>query len=401
MAALAVVGFLVFLGALGLSFDLWTGSLQHDTASIPLFAIPLLGICACYAAWSFVHALLARFWYQSYDDLTIEAHQKRNEHKLLVWGLCVFAAIVYGFFVYLDVLTDPRSAMFSDVFIGSTFPWGTIFCIVAGGTYAYVSNISADTLILGSVAHHTPDPDVIEERAFHHVVDEMSIAAGLPTPRCAIVDDATPNAWAVGIDPAQSTIVVTRKLLTLLTREELQAVVAHEMSHIRNTDARLMTLVTALYGSALLLAGWMRTGGAFSRLGIARPKGRFGPFGIVAGLLAGMFAPLVAQLIALSVSRQREYLADAGAAELTRNPGALADALAKIAAENTIPLRTFRSVAHLCIVDPLIRRRTERTGFLADWFSTHPPVAKRIFVLNALAYRYTSEENQAREIQEA
>jgi heat shock protein HtpX len=167
-------------------------------------------------------------------------------------------------------------------------------------------------------------------------------------------------------------------------------VVAHEMSHIRNFDIRLMTIVAALIGTVMLLTELgMRTmrAGAFKGRGSSKKGGGGGPVVLVIFAVAVVLAPLISRLLAMAVSRQREYLADASAAELTRNPAALASALQKIDMA-TEPTRSIKKgTAHLCIADPLAREVNDREGFLADLFATHPPIRRRIMILTAMAYQ--------------
>jgi heat shock protein HtpX len=230
-------------------------------------------------------------------------------------------------------------------------------------------------------------------RQLENVVEEMSIAAGLPLPAVYVLRDPDPNAFATGRDPEHASIAVTEGLLAALDRDELQGVVGHEMAHIRNLDIRLKTLVAALVGAVVLLSDWAARGmryGAVRGRGAARGrKGEGGGAGVlffVVWIVAVILAPLIAQVLAMTVSRAREYLADASAAQLTRNPAALARALEKIemAVEPTASIR--RGSAHLCIADPLGRRIDQREGLLADLFATHPPMHKRIAALRQMAF---------------
>jgi heat shock protein HtpX len=234
--------------------------------------------------------------------------------------------------------------------------------------------------------------DKFKLRQLENVVDEMAIASGLPRPRVYIVPDADHNAFATGRGPERSSIAVTQGLLDALDRDELQGVVAHEMSHIRNLDIRVMTVVAALVGAIALLSDWARRGmmsGGGSRRRNGEGRGAGGPaavFFLAIWLVAIILAPLVAQLLAMMVSRRREYLADASGAELTRNPIGLARALEKIerAVEPTRAIK--RGSAHLCIADPLGRRLNVTEGFWSDVFASHPPMAARIAALKAMAY---------------
>jgi len=225
-------------------------------------------------------------------------------------------------------------------------------------------------------------------------VDEMAIASGLPRPKAFIIPDDDPNAFATGRDPAHASIAVTDGLLRTLNREELQGVVAHEMGHIRNLDIRLMTVVAALVGAVLLLADWsgraLRFGGGGSRGRSNRDKDGGGGLGLlffVVWIVAMAVAPVVGRLLATAVSRRREYLADATAAELTRNPLGLAGALEKIEAASAPTPSVKHGSAHLCIADPLGRQIDNHDGRWADLWATHPPMAKRIAALKAMAYQ--------------
>jgi heat shock protein HtpX len=234
-----------------------------------------------------------------------------------------------------------------------------------------------------------PDESVADLPELLNVVKEMSLAAGLPCPKVYIVQDSDPNAFTIGTVPMDSSIVVTTGLLDMLDREELQGVIAHEMSHIRNSDTRLMTIITVLFGAVLLLSEWMKKSallGGFA--GDRIPGAGWGLRGIlfVGWIITLLLAPFIARVVSMAVSRQREYLADAGGAELTRNPKALASALMKIenAAEPTTSFQ--KGIAHLCVVDPLGRKVNSKEGWWADVFATHPPMKNRIMLLNAMAY---------------
>ena len=193
-----------------------------------------------------------------------------------------------------------------------------------------------------------------------NVVTEMAIAAGQPMPRVYLIDEPDPNAFATGRDPNHASIAVTTGLLKTMNRDELQGVIAHEMSHVRNLDIRKMTLVAALLGAVLLLSDWATR----LRLGIPADrdsKRREGGAGggplvvilLVVWLLTILLAPLIGRLLATGISRRREYLADASGAALTRNPLGLASALRKLEAATAPTARIYRGTAHLCIADPL------------------------------------------------
>jgi heat shock protein HtpX len=244
-----------------------------------------------------------------------------------------------------------------------------------------------------TLAASADDADRLKLRQLENIVDEMSIASGLPRPRVYVVPDADPNAFATGRGPEHASIAVTRGLLDALSREELQGVIAHELSHVRNYDIRVMTIVAALVGGVALLSDWARRGMMWGGGGRRRRDDERGGGGIFALVLfaiwivAIILAPLIAQMLAMMVSRKREYLADASGAELTRNPLGLASALEKIEAAAEPTRAINRGSAHLCIADPLGRSLNVREGRWSDLFASHPPMAARIEALKQMAFQ--------------
>jgi heat shock protein HtpX len=284
--------------------------------------------------------------------------------------------------------------------VGGFVPIGSIVALGVGSISALAGYANGDKAVLLSTGaipvadllRSASDADALKLRQLDNVVDEMAIAAGLPKPPVYIVPDPDPNAFATGRGPGRSSIAVTRGLLDTLDREELQGVIGHEMSHIRNLDVRLMTIVAALVGGVALLSDWARRGMWWGG-GRPRRRGDGEGGGGIAGLVffvvwivAIILAPVLAQLLAMMVSRQREYLADASGAELTRNPIGLAHALEKID-EAVAPTRAInRGSAHLCIADPLGRPMNLKERSWADAFASHPPMAARIAALRAMAF---------------
>jgi heat shock protein HtpX len=285
---------------------------------------------------------------------------------------------------------------------GGFVPVGSLIALGVGSASAATSYFSGDRAVLlatgakpiADVEASAADADKLKLKMLDNVVDEMAIAAGLPRPPVYIVPDADPNAFATGRGPGHASIAVTRGLLDALDRDELQGVVAHEMSHIRNLDVRVMTIVAALVGGVALLSDWARRGmwwgGGSRRRGSDREGG-----GGIAGLLffvvwivAIMLAPLLAQALAMMVSRRREYLADASGAELTRNPMGLAHALEKIDAAVAPTQAINRGSAHMCIADPLGRQANLREdGSWSNLFASHPPMAARIAALKEMSFQ--------------
>jgi heat shock protein HtpX len=266
-------------------------------------------------------------------------------------------------------------------------PVATLGALCLGGFSAWWSLAGGDRAILESTRATPLDRADARHRVLDNVVEEMAIAAGVPKPAVYVIPDADPNAFATGVGPERASIAVTRGLLEKLDRDELQGVVSHELAHVKNYDVRLMTVVAALAGAILLLSDWSRRGLRFGRRSSSEKSGGLGILFAVLWVVSILLAPIIAQIVSLAVSRQREYLADASGAELTRNPLGLASALEKIAASIAPTPSIKQGVAHLCIEDPRGRIVNERDGFFANLLATHPPVEKRIAALREMAYQ--------------
>ena len=252
--------------------------------------------------------------------------------------------------------------------------WGLVAVAVAGGSY-----YNSDKLVLAMSRAREVSPK--EYPHLYNTVEGLAIAAGMPKPRLYVIDDTAPNAFATGRDPDHSVIAVTTGLLEKMDRLELEGVVGHEMSHIRNYDIRFMTLTVVLVGVVVLLSDWLLR--SFWWGGRSREEGNGGGFIIlmVIGLVMAILAPVIAQLIKLAISRRREYLADANGALLTRYPAGLASALKKIAADPE-PLEVAnKATAHLYISPP---KQRGLTGKVRELWSTHPPTEERIKRLEAM-----------------
>ncbi len=217
----------------------------------------------------------------------------------------------------------------------------------------------------------------------YRLVENLCIAAGLPMPKIYIIPDSFPNAFATGRDPKHASIALTQGLIDRLENEELEGVIAHELSHIKNYDIRLMTIVIILVGILALIGNWFIR---FRFLGSSRSRnknnGQIQGFLLIIGLIFVIISPVVAKLIQLAISRKREFLADASAALLTRYPEGLASALEKISAYKNPMRHANNATAHLYIASPFGERA--KRG-LAKLFSTHPPIEERIRQLRAMA----------------
>jgi len=208
----------------------------------------------------------------------------------------------------------------------------------------------------------------------YNLVENLAIGAGLPTPKIYVMQDPSANAFATGRDPEHASIAVTTGLLQIMTRQELEGVLAHELSHIKNYDIRVMTIVVILVGIILLLSDILLRSVIFGK----RDNEQGNQAAIVLfviGIALAILSPLFAQLIKLAVSRSREYLADASGALLTRYPEGLAKALEKIAQHDRPLQKANHATAHLFLANPFDPHVTKR---FEHWFSTHPPIEKRI-----------------------
>ena len=287
------------------------------------------------------------------------------------------AALVVFFMAFIFVLT-----WFFEYLTG----WGKgglVLAVVVAMATAAAGYYSSDKVVL---AISRARPVKKEEYPYlYNVVEGLAIAAGIPTPRCYVIDDTAPNAFATGRNPQNAVICVTTGILEKLNRVELEGVIAHEMSHIKNYDVRLQTVVVVMAGVVALLSDWMLRsffwgGGRRRSSDRERGGGGAGAVLIVVGLVLALLSPLIATVIQLAVSRKREFLADASGAMLTRYPAGLASALRKISAD-TEPLEVAnKATAHLYIVNPL----KDIKGAVNKLFSTHPPIEERIAALEKM-----------------
>jgi heat shock protein HtpX len=253
--------------------------------------------------------------------------------------------------------------------------------ILAFGTGMFMYAVSPRAVLGISGAHEIAKE---EEPQLFRIVENLSIGSGLPMPKVYVIEDSAPNAFATGKRPQEAVVGVTRGLLDKLEKRELEAVMAHEMSHIGNYDTRIMTAVAVLVGLVALLADLMLR---FTYYGAgARPSnkgkggGALGAALLIMAFVLVALSPIIASAMRFAMSRQREYLADSSGALLCRNPDALADALIKISADPE-PLEVAnKATAHLYITNPL----KEHASFMNNLFATHPPVEERVKILRAM-----------------
>lgn len=266
--------------------------------------------------------------------------------------------------------------------------WGPLalpLAVIIAVAMTWGSYFYSDRLVLGLSRAHPVDKN--EFPYLVNITEAVALGAGVPVPRLYMIEDSAPNAFATGRNPQNAVICVTRGLVQKLDREELEGVIAHEMSHIRNYDTLLATLAVTMVGIIALLSDWMlrfswRAGRRRDRgYGGGGGEGAIGAVLLLLGIIVAILAPLFAQLLRLAISREREFQADASAAQITRYPKGLADALRKIAADPEPLEAANKATAHLFIWNPL----KDNEGRLDRLFDTHPPVAERIRRLERMA----------------
>jgi len=271
----------------------------------------------------------------------------------------------------------------------------TIGAVVLGLLLSIGSYFAGDKLVLATSGAKEVDASTAPQLV--NVVQEMALAAGVPMPKVYIIDDTAPNAFATGRDPQHASVAITTGLLQKLDREELQGVLGHELSHVRNYDIRFTLLVAVLVGSIALLADFFLR---FTFWGGGRRSSRDRDSGggaliaivYVVAIVLAILAPIIARFVQLAVSRQREYLADASSVELTRNPQGLERALATIAADSEVLEVANRATQHLYFTNP-IKKFEARSGAM---FSTHPNIVDRINRLRQLTGEQPLEATEVR-----
>ena len=298
---------------------------------------------------------------------------------LLVGGFVVFVALIGWLF---------------GAYLGYGM-WGLAAALGIAAVMTTGSYFSSDKVALSMSRARPADP--VQFKRLHNIVEGLSIAAGIPKPRVYVVDDRAPNAFATGRDPQHSAVAVTTGLLEVMNRDELEGVMAHELSHIQNRDTLVMTIAVTLVGVVVLLADWllraMWWGAGSSRNN--RGGGMGAPLALV-GLALLVLAPFIARALQFAISRRREFLADADAVNFTRYPDGLVNALEKLRADQTVVRSASRATAHLWIEAPIARhaqggppgkRASKRGAWLNRLFDTHPPLEERIEALRSTTPR--------------
>ncbi len=297
----------------------------------------------------------------------VTAPKRLNVYSAITANRWRSVALVVLFVVFVAALGYVIGELYSQGYGIAALVLASVFALAsAAGSY-----YAGDQIVLGiSKAREVTEN---EQPQLFHVTSALATGAGLPMPKLYVIDDPAPNAFATGRDPKHASLAVTSGLLAKLERTELEGVIAHELSHVRNFDIRFMLLVTVLVGMVALLSNWMLQS-MWWRGG--RRRGNADAVLVIAGVVLAILSPIAVQLIRFAVSRQREYLADASGALLTRYPPGLASALRKIAADEGKLKVASQATAPLYFANPF------KGG--AGLFSTHPPIEERIRRLESM-----------------
>ena len=293
------------------------------------------------------------------------AENKRKSFLLTLFVVALFMAL--GFSIGYAISGSLSGAIFV-----------TVIALAVGGALAIGSYFAGDALVLR--VSGAKEVDAATAPQLMNVVQELAIAANIPVPKVYTIDDTAPNAFATGRDPKHASVAITTGLLEKLDREELQGVLGHELSHVRNFDIRFAMIVGVLVGSIALLADFFVRFSFWGGMGRGRSRdsdrsgGGLQVIMFVVALVLAIVAPIIARFVQLAVNRQREYLADASSVELTRNPYGLERALAKISADPEVLEVANRATQHMYFTNP-IKKFEERSKGL---FSTHPATLDRI-----------------------
>jgi len=272
------------------------------------------------------------------------------------------------FLIFLFLIIIALIGYAAGIYYGNRYA-GLIIALVVSIIYCLIAFYSGDKMVLG--LNKAIEAKKQDHPFYVNTVEGISIAAGINTPKAYVINDEAINAFATGRDPEHASITVTTGALKKLNRSELEGVISHEISHIKNYDIRLMMLVVILVGIIILLSHFFLRSMWFGKGGSKKDSGGLGVILLVVGIILAIFAPLIAQLIKLAVSRKREFLADASGALLTRHPQGLADALKKIKEDPNKLKIASKATEHLYIANPF-----KNKGKIM--FSTHPNVDERI-----------------------
>lgn len=300
----------------------------------------------------------------------MNVYERVDENKRKSWLIMILFVVFVTLVVYLfqSVLGFGRGWLI----LAIIFSIGTSI-----GSYFY-----SDKMIL-AISQARP-ADKKRDFVFFTVTENLCMGAQIPMPKLYVIDDSAPNAFATGRDPKHAVVCATTGLLDKLNRTELEGVIGHELTHVKNLDIRLMMIVTILIGIIALLSDWFMRSMWFGGRDNDRENKGSGLILIVA-IIAAIASPVIGQLIQLAISRRREFFADAGSVMLTRQPGGLISALTKISADREPLEAANKATAHLYIINPFKGKRQGAVGWLAGLFDTHPPITDRIKALEQMS----------------
>lgn len=292
------------------------------------------------------------------------------------------STVVVSFFIVFVFLAAYVLTNAIGVYMGYR-PGGAGFiglALIISGISSFVGYYFSDQIVLGisGARPATKKKDLL----FYSVCENLAIGSGIPTPKLFVIEDTAPNAFATGRDTEHATICATSGLISKLNRTELEGVIAHEMSHIKNYDTRLMSLVSVMVGLIALLGDWlvrMTWWGRGNR--DSNDRNNAGSIFLIVGIIFAILSPIIAQLIQLAISRRREFMADAGSVEITRQPAGLIGALQKISKDSEALEAANKATAHLYIINPFKEKARGSVGWFSNLFNTHPPVIERIRAL--------------------
>jgi len=292
-----------------------------------------------------------------YDEIA------RNKMNSVLLAILIFSFLIGLVYIISQIFAPELSIVFL-IFAG-------IFMLI----YTYGSYMYGDGIVLAATKAKLINEDDRKYTHLINVVDGLSIAAGIPKPKIYVMESDEINAYATGRDPQHSSVAVTASLLKNLKRDEIEGVIGHEFSHIRNYDIRFATFIAVFVGLIAILSDMFRRTLWF---GSERRDNRDrGGLLLIIGIILAIFAPIIVRLVQLAISRRREYLADASSAQLTRYPEGLASALEKIKNINEGKMRVSEAVSHLFFTDP-------NKSSLDSLYATHPPLEKRIKILRSM-----------------
>lgn len=305
-------------------------------------------------------------------------YEVQSANKIKSFAVVLGFAVFVAFAVYFITLA-------MGIYMGYE-PGGLGFvgvALIVSGISTFISYWFSDKIVLGISGARRATKQ--EDKLFTSVAENLCIGTGLPVPSLYVIEDSALNAFATGRDPNHAVVCATSGLLSKLTRTELEGVIAHELTHIKNYDIRLMSAVSVMVGLVALLADWFLRMSWHGRGSDRDDKNGAAALIFLLGIIFALLSPFIAQLIQLSISRRREFMADAGSVAVTRQTKGLISALIKIS-EDTEPLEAAnKATAHLYIANPFKNKSGRMVEKMASLFNTHPPVSERIKALQSMS----------------